>query len=224
MIAYSIYLREPEGRMSSDMEWVSKLCSTLLLLEACPLAIYHQSQLIGFLTMICFFYRFGFFIYNSRYITVIGFDKESSLDICVLTSLSMLMIYTSLINSTVQQALGKGYLLNPFSYGIYVFGVIVFYLALLIKAGFNEKYARNQVLMIGALFFGWITSLLIYQNAWFNVTTVFAVFYVTEKNTELGFIRKKFTIALFLGFFTPNIASLYLYSHPSFVLSIFQGK
>ena len=224
MIAYSIYLREPEGRMDSDMEWVIKLCSTLLLLEACPLAIYHQSQLIGFLTVICFFCRLGFFIYNSRYITVMGFDKESLLDNCLLTSLSVLMIYTSLIYSTVQQALGKGNLLNPFSYGVYVFGVIVFYLALLIKAFGDEKYARNQILMFGALFFGWITSHLISQNAWFKVTTVLAVFYVTKKVTKLDFIRKNFIIALFLGFFPLNIASPYLYSYLSFVLSIFQGK
>ena len=112
--------------------------------------------------------------------------------------------------------------LEPYRYGVFSLGLIVYYIGTLIRASFhnNTNYYKTQMFMIVSLLLGMFGGTLLGINAMFNVAITFTVIYIVEKISEFKMFRDLGVIAFFIFFICLYIAALWLNTNPEFIASI----
>ena len=186
------------------------------------LASYYESQLLGFMSVAILYMVLGFGIDNYGLCLIVGFnDKNATLN-CIFASLMLIPLYGYFLSN---QNISSFF--QPYYYGVYVFGVIVYYLALLISSSsfiYNTMaYGHRQISMIISLCVGFYFGTSSGNACVCNVALTFMVLYATEKYTELA-CRSNFmiiyTFSMFVGLY---FVAMWLNVHPEFISQIVSG-
>ena len=190
-----------------------------------PLAIHFQSRLLGYLTVIALHTAMGFGVSYSGLCYVVGFDDKSSLQKSVLTSLVTIPLLLLLRGNTVP---GLDHYLAPFSHAVHVSSTIVYLLALLILSSRyywspseRRGYFPSQIIMIVSLVAFLLYGTVHGVESFVNIASTFAVLYLMEKVEEMPLWQDAGIVLVFLSFVAMFVGSLFLHTHPGFLVSLF---
>jgi hypothetical protein len=208
--SYSKYEKK-DKKVSMDLLYVFTIIPYYLM------AYYYQSVLLGFCSVIAFYSMLGFGVRADTLSLYIGFANDDIMErICLISSLMILILFTS--GHTLPRDI-----VYPVSTALYIFGPITYYLALLIMS--SKYYARNdyfkmQLTMIVSLVIGLFIGGTFNIASLFNVSITFMCLYLTDKTTEIV-IEKYTSICLFGLSLLLYKVSMYLHTHPEFVINMF---
>jgi len=226
------YVAARHVRTKSD-EYSSLVYSTgscvFLFLVWFPIAILYDSKLLGFLAIACFYHAMGFAISCDGLRWRIGFTGEGSLA-RVVSSSAIIMIASILFKCF---GLARHRYFSPFSTAFNTLGPITYFLGLLIQSsalvllftGESNKYYQNNAIMIASivfiLAFGYALNIVPLRNT----GLVFSVLYTMEKIVEWDvWSGGRFIVGLMLFFIALWRASLFLHSHPDFIMDMFDSS
>ena len=217
LFLHSAKIHEKSSELTEDTKKI--FVFTMMLAPTVMMTVYHASYFLGFVSVMFFYGMIGFSVISRGLCWGIGFNSEDSLTNCVGASLTMVPLYFvfNKVSGSMQY----------FSYGVYVFGVIVYLLGLLIlSSSFHTKgadYARCQILMIASLVGLMITGS--YSNilSLFNVSVTFACLYFGEKVGEMSLWKGNEIVLTFALFLSTYFGSLWLSTHPEFITSVLHG-
>lgn len=197
------------------------LTYTLASLVFVPMAVAHDSRLLGFLAVMAIFGAMGFvfFAFGSGF--AIGFDSKDSMLRSAGTSFILVASYCGLRFGGLNPAY-----LRPFSTAVMVCGNIVYFLALLIFSGrwrrCDTPYYVRQGLMLGSLVTALFVGNVYSMQGMSNTASTFLVLWLMEKELEVKWGPGAGMLVLFLNFiFLYNVAH-YLHTHPDYIVSIFE--
>lgn len=213
-IHYTIYLHLPY----IDTTDYHLLLSLIFAIVCIPLSIRLNSVLMGFIGVGAIYNALGFSISNWGLCYFIGFNNETALERCLLSSFMLLILllfghvmYPDLLLSSLTPALNT-------------LGSITYYIALLIKTQIasEKSYWPLQIWMIGSLNITCFIGSIYQIESIRNVSMLFIVLYILEKTCDIIF-RAIHNIALVI--FIISIVfwkvSLYLHQNPVVLMSIF---
>ena len=173
-----------------------------------------------------FYAMIGFKIIADSLCYIVGFKNEDDLNKCKLLSLivTLLYIYT---NSIYKHTNVRLYL-EPFYYEIYVFGILLYFLTLLVSSSrlyssgiYSTNYILNQqIIIVSSLISLYISAVHLNNDSMYNVTLTFAVLYSIEKIGEMNMWKGYTTVMIFFFFVGLYCLALWLNLHPEFLMSI----
>jgi hypothetical protein len=193
----------------------------MLALAFTPLAYAFQSQLGGFLAMLCAYQALGFVASSSFLGYEIGFTSNNSMIRCAVSSKLLLVTYASLRvwgGATDE-------MVAPFALSVQILGSVVYFLALLIEAWWpwsdRQHYLRSNALMAASIFlyalFGNIWGL----PALSNTAITFLVLWLMKVQADLV---QNGVVATFVACCASAWACHHLSTHPAFLLSLLEPK
>lgn len=216
MFMHTLQLHAPND--SSETSKLFMFC--MMGLPTFLLTLMYESDFLGFM-FVCLLYKYlGFSIMSRGLCWCIGFNDEQDMNQTLGASLILIPLYF-LINENTP-------LLKHFQYGIYVFAVPVYFLSLLIKSSVyvskKNDYVTYQLMMILSLLMSMCCGSFCNISSLYNVGATFMFFYLGEKVQELDIWKNNAVILIFLGFLVTYFVSLWLNTHPAFLMSVIKGK
>lgn len=203
-----------------DKELANVFTYSMMFVPTVLLTLSYDSYFLGFLSVAIFYAMIGFSVVSRGLCWCIGFDNMDSLTNCIGASLVLIPLYFSLDGSVSY--------LKYFHYGTYCFGVIVYFLALLIMSSRfhsrNGDHVRAQLTMIFSLVVSMGYGSFYNISSLFNVGATFVCLYFGEKIGEMEIWKGSEIVLIFLGFVSCYYASLWLNTHPAFLMSVISGK
>jgi hypothetical protein len=187
-----------------------------------PLAIIYQSKLFGFISVISLYIALGFSAALGRLCYVIGFRDRDAVHRSVATSLLFVLLSLTMKN------IGKHpYYLGPFMQPIFIFGIVVYFAALLIASSSiyyaTEVYGnRHAEFVITASLFGVINIGALHNiPSLFNIGTTFLTLYLLEKISEMKILGGSLAAYISLLSICMFSTAMFLYTHPDFLMAMF---
>jgi len=230
LMVYSDYKHKESSTYESDETRLLKqqVFHLFLFFAWAPVALIYQSKLLGFLSVGAFFAFLGFSVVCRGLCWLIGYENEYLMQRSCVSSL-ILMITFILIKLKVL-VVSNPLWFEPFSTGVLTFGMISYFLSLLIisskyyySRNGKNSYASCQMMMVLSLFFALLIGS-VYQFApLYNIGLTFLVIYVMEKIHEID-LENILIIVLFLGCVCVYLISLYLQTHPDFIMNMFDAS
>jgi len=228
---YSTLLHGKKVSKEENRELLTQLMNSWLAACWVPLAIYYQSNLIGYLVVCAIYAVLGFNIACYGLCYCIGFTKKEALHRCVASSILLLSIFTILRIQGFERNI-----LLPFGSAVSVIGSLVLFLGLLIYSSKYYRYHANyryhhaqsfivrQVYMIVSLLVVLLVGSLFNFEGMFNTGIVFLVLYLIEKYTEIH-LEADFSgwVLIFILSVFLYKAALWLHQNPAFVASLFNS-
>ena len=211
------------------------LYCTVLGIVTAVMAVHFQSKLFSFATIGLVHIATGFSIACHGLCYAIGFENKNALERSVITSIITLPAFFWL-STAANSHTTSSTIIAPFIQPVYIFSTIVYLLALLIVSSqyyqdiyyqnayqnYKNNYFNRQLLMIISLTAITFVGCLYGITSFYNTAIVFTVLYLVEKFVvELS---DNIIVKLFLVFVGMFVASLYLHTHPEFVISLFTPK
>lgn len=188
-----------------------------------PLALIHESPLIGFCAVLAFYASLGFVFAAFGWGFVVGFQGEKSMRRCLVASIVLILMFSSF------RVLGLDPLyMRPFAVGVMCLGNIMYFLALLIlsskwSSSAHEHYIICQIVMVmsltAALFVGSVFSM----PAMTNTAVTFLVLYIMEKELEFDWHGFAVVVA-FLNFAALFCLALFMHNHADNIVAMFDPK
>lgn len=217
-MVYTTYLHVPKMRPADYQALVSVLFAT----SALPLAIRFNSVLIGFFGVVALYNALGFGVCVCDLCYMVGFETESALERCLLSSLMLLIgiLWGHVVHPELVLYL------RPLLPALNTLGSVMYFLALLIKTHTTvyRGYWQMQVWMILSLLIVSAVGSIYQVDAVRNVAMVFTVLYIMEKISDLAFmVIPNLTVAIFVISVLLWRFSLYLHQHPGIIISLFTG-
>ncbi len=219
--SYTYFLR---AKIRPD-KGIYVLYNLLFSIYMIPLTVYYQSNLIAWLSVLCFYQALGFSFICCGLCYYIGFgDKEAMMRVSITSSI-IGMIFIGLKAFKV-----SNYFIEPFAVPLTLSSAIVLLLALLIFSSYyypsyrcylGKKYLLRQIPMIfclvGFLFFG----NLFHMVGLVNTATVYLVFYLMEKYCDLHCLSN-WNHWVLVFFFSVIIykGALHLHENPEILFSM----
>lgn len=191
---------------------------TVMLYPTILLTFSYANYLMGFMSVMILYAYLGFSVVATGLTYYIGFKDKNGLDSCVGASLMMLPIYTLFVKTQSQ--------LKYFHYGFYVFGVVAYFLGMLIKSSrfsVNEDYGLNQIIMIVSLVTSTYMSSLLNIGALYNVGVTFSFIYGLEKFVEFDVWKNNEIVLVFCVACIFYFTSFWLNIHPTFLMDFVKG-
>jgi hypothetical protein len=182
-----------------------------------PIALIYQSALIGVITIACFYSTIGFFVACFGLGWYIGFQNEDAMTQCTIASV-ILMFIGYVLNWTSQ--------IKIFYAGIYIFGAVVYYLALLIKSCkyCDNYYILSNVYMIVSLFMGYGIGTVYNMCYLSNVAITFTFLWFGEKMFESRWFTNNFKSGMFVIACIAIGIFWNLKTHPEFLMSLYNPQ
>lgn len=213
----SIYTRKNTG-VNKDL--VNMFIHTMLFIPTCLLTLAYESNLLGFISVALFYSMIGFSTMSSGLCWMFGFRGKRELNNCLVSSLIMIPFYFLLSKYIV--------IVKYFYYGIYVFGVVMYFLALLITTSKfyskDDEYYQKQIVMTLSLTIGMIVGAYFDIISLYNVSVTFVFLFFSDKIAESSMWKGSEIILVFFGFVTCYLISLWLNTHPNFLESVMYGQ
>jgi len=217
---YSTALHVTGGEPSESFVSLSNAFAALTL---APLAVTHQSRLMGTLTGFAFYGALGFSAFNVGLCFFIGFTSRDALIRVAVTSFLLICTLVTLHLCGVQGS----YYVQPFGPALMCLGNVTYFLAMLISSSQhvckNEKYVVLNACMVASLVAALATGHILGLAGMVNTTTVFLVLYAMTKINEMGIFRSPRWGVLYV--FTCCVGmynvSHWLHTHPEFLIDIF---
>lgn len=197
------------------------LTNGLLALALAPIAISHDSKLIGFIAVLAVYGAMGFMFCAFGFGFLIGFEGRVAAVRCLASSVLLVVLFTGLRIAGVESSY-----LRPFSTGAMCLGNVMFFLAMLILSNtwrVNKWYVAINAAMLGTLLLAMLIGNVYALPSMSNTATVFFVLWVMEKELEVrwgGFG----IVVLFLNFVALYFIAHYLHTHPDLVMSVFDPQ
>lgn len=190
----------------------------LMMLGSAPLALHYQSRLYGFLTVGTLYQAMGFIIFCGTLCWLIGFNDEKTAH--TVTARSLLLV----IAFTIMKLFTPMTLLQPFATPVFVLGTVVYFIGMLITCSKwhvrGQSYINYQLFMIISLLVAMGVGATYNINALFNIGVTFLVLYLGEKASEI--VPEKHIVTwLFLISAGLVYISMYLHTHPKFLMDLF---
>jgi len=188
-----------------------------------PLALLHDSQLLGFLTVLSAYGSLGFVFFAFGFGFAVGFDGRDALHRCAAASLALIAGFAGLRILGVNPAV-----LQPFGTAVMVLGNVMYFLALLIvSSGWRSQsapYAVRQCAMLGSLLAAILVGSVFAMPSMTNTATTFLVLWLMEKQLEVDWRPGMGMVVTFLNFVFLYFAAHYLHTHPEHVVSLFDAR
>lgn len=214
----SLHMNKPGGDKDKFLMLSHFLVAGLMI----PLALIHQSSLLGFLAVLAVYGGLGFIFLAFGWGFAIGFDSRDALNRCIVASVVLILAFTSF------RVLGRNPTwVRPFVLGGMCLGNIMYFLAMLIATGgwrkSYEEWIKMQVVMALSLFFALLVGFVYSIPAMANTACTFLVLWLMEKQLQIDF-RGCGIVVVFLNCVCLFLGSLWLNHHPEFIISMFDGK
>jgi hypothetical protein len=214
--AYSTALHTSGEGDSQKFLMVSHAIAASILV---PLAVIHDSQLIGFFAVLAVYGALGFVFLAFGFGFLIGFDGKDSLQSCLVASIVLIVGFTGMRVVGMDPTC-----VRPFALGGIVLGNVMYFLALLIlSAGWRlsaRTYWARQAAMISSLVVAILLGSTFAIPSMRNTACTFMVLYLMEKELEINWHQGLAVVAIFLNFVGLFVLSLWLTHHPSFIASM----
>ena len=196
------------------------LVSVLFAMVALPLALRFNSVLIGFLGVAAVYSALGFGVSAFGLCYVVGFDSDSALERCLLSSLCLLVgLFWVHVGDP-----GLVVYFRPLLPALSTLGSVTYFLALLIKTHSSAAYWPMQALMVLSLNTAFALGSVYQVEAIRNTAAVFTALYIMEKTCDMVLrTMPSLPLAIFIISVFLWRVSLYLHQHPILVFSIFTG-
>lgn len=207
---------------SGDKDKFFMVSCALLVMDLMPLAILHDSSLIGFLTVLALYGCLGFFFAAFGFGFMIGFSSDSALQRCVAASVWLVLFFSSC------RILGLDpKYVHPFATGAMCLGNVMYFLAMLILSSqwrcSRREYTMKQIAMIISLIVALFVGFVFAMPAMSNTATTFLVLWLMEKEMEIRWGGASIVV-LFLNFVALYFIALYLHTHPEYIVAMFDAK
>ena len=184
--AYTFFLRSK----IKPNDGIYILYNLLFSLYMIPLAIYFQSNLLGWLAVLCFYQAIGFSFICAGLCYYIGFKDDEAMMRVSITSTIIGLMFIGLKAWNL-----SNYYVDPFATPLTVSSALVLLLALLIfssyyyhgcgKFTWGEYYMSRQIPMITFLIVFLLFGNMFHMVGLVNTATVYLVFYLMEKYCDL---------------------------------------
>jgi hypothetical protein len=183
-----------------------------------PMAVVHDSRLIGFLAVLALYGAMGFVFFAFGFGFAVGFDGRDATIRNLAASVVLILSFAVMRIFGVQLVL-----LRPFGTGVMVMGNVCYFLALLIlcspwrgKTGYWAWQATMVASLVAATFVGLVFAV----PSMSNTATTFMVLYAMEKQLEVNWGASGVAV-VFLNFVALYFVAHYLHVHPEHVMSLF---
>jgi len=187
-----------------------------------PLAVIHQSQLIGFLAVLAVYGSLGFIFLAFGFGFLIGFDSKDALLRCVAASVVLIVGFGSMRVAGLSPTW-----LRPFAVGAMCLGNVMYFLGMLIATSCIRRHEGHYYAWQGAMVASLAAALLVgcvfAIPAMTNTACTFLVLWLLEKQLEINWNHWAIVVIFFncLGL---CLVSLWLNHHPEFILALFNAK
>lgn len=212
---YHSYSKSRSLNENTDFSILMGLITLLII----PLAVTHDSQLMGYLAVMSFYTMIGFSVMCFGLCWMIGFHNDDALFRAIATGLIIQPFVILLEITLTPQSILLPYL-HPFLNPLIVFGHIVYYLALLIfvaSSYTNKYYGFSQMLMIGSLLVSLVLGFYFTIPGLVNVAIVYAIIYAVEKSVEFTHESSLFIVIVFAIFAGIYFTALHLSANPQII-------
>ena len=206
-----------------------RMVSTWTAFTAAALAMAHGSTFLGYVAVVALYAAIGFHVVAYGLCLAIGFEDDSAMEACAVTSFMLLTGVGAL--RFLNTSFGWAASLEPFRSAVSVFGSVILFLALLIMSSRFYRRARyghrsyygfvnvlTLVLLLGFMAVGLVGGL----AGMANTATVFLVLWLVEKyadfHVELDWNVWVLVLVLSVAAWR---GALWLHSRPQFVASLF---
>lgn len=219
---YGLFLSDVSANKNTGIspDMVNVFIHGMMMIPTFLLTFAYESQLLGFVSVALGYSMLGFSTISSGLCWCIGFNNKNSLNNCAATSLILLPAYFALNKRSIS---GTKY----FYYGVYIFGLVVYMIAMLISSSRfvadKQEFAVKQLMMIFSVGFAMITGSYYDITSLYNVGATFACLYFSDKIGESHIWSNNTVVLLFFTFASCFGASLWLNTHPDFLMSIIKG-
>jgi len=223
MYFYTVVMHEIDPNKNAELKQF--LFFATIALANVPLALLFDSRLFGFVTVIAAHMAIGFSVACYGLCYCIGFKDKQAIQRSVVTSMITIPLFFIMRNMDEYSEY-----CGPFMQPVYVFSTVVYLLGLLIVSSpfyysrsNTDGYFSAQLMMIVSLLAFTFCGSVYGVPSFFNVGTTFAVLYLMEKTLEIELFRDGGIVVIFLMFVGMYFASMFLYTHPGFLLSLFMA-
>eukprot|EP00746_Dinoflagellata_sp_MGD_P078416 gnl/MRDRNA2_/MRDRNA2_31362_c0_seq2.p1 gnl/MRDRNA2_/MRDRNA2_31362_c0~~gnl/MRDRNA2_/MRDRNA2_31362_c0_seq2.p1 ORF type:complete len:456 (+),score=41.66 gnl/MRDRNA2_/MRDRNA2_31362_c0_seq2:111-1478(+) len=195
--------------------------NSLLAATLAPLALIHDSRLIGFLTILAVYGALGFVCGAFGLGYYIGFAGEEAITRCITASVLLIVTFTTLRICAADLTF-----MRPFATGAMCLGNVMYFLGLLIWSSKSRSYREappyvaRQAIMIGSLLIALLVGNVFSLNSMSNTATTFLVLWLMEKELEVRWSGFG-VVVLFANFVFLYFISHYLHTHPEHIVSLF---
>ena len=200
-----------------DKDKFLMVTGALLALAFAPLALAHQSQVIGFATLGAAYMALGFVMgafFGGFYV---GFDGKDALIRSVVASAVLVVVFAAL-----RICNADAWALRPFGSAVMVLGNVVYFLGMLIMSSRYGEYdfrITNIAMLVSLVVVALIGSVFVLPAAT-NTACVFFVLWAMEKEMEVKWGAAAIAV-LFVNFIGLYFAAHYLHTHPQVIGSLF---
>jgi len=196
------------------------LSCMLMTFTLVPLAILHDSRLIGFLAVLSTYGALGFVFLAFGSCFVIGFSSRNATHRCIVASVALVLGFTCLRLAGVDPAC-----LRPFATGAMCLGNVMYFLAMLIlsagwRSGEGFSYTARQALMTASLTAALLVGNVFAIPSMSNTASTFLVLWLMEKELEVQWGGAGIVV-VFLNFVFLYYIAHYLNTHPEHIMSMF---
>jgi hypothetical protein len=213
-----------------DRDWKFQLFHLLLFFAWAPVSLLYQSKLLGFFSVGVFFVYLGFTVAGNNLRWVIGYKNASLMERTATASLLLMSIF---ILVRLRVLVVNPYWFEPFTTGVLTFGMINYFLSMLIMSSkyyqplrvhiSDDVYIENQIKMIISLIFALFIGSIYQFSSLYNIGLTFTYIYLIEKSFEIE-LKNSMIIVLFLNAVVVYYVSLYLHTHPEFIINMFDAS
>jgi hypothetical protein len=209
-----------------DKMALPRMVSAWVAITVAPLAMAHDSNLLGYASVIAFYATLGFRVAAYGLCYCVGFEDEDAMQRSAVTSFLLLCITggARFLNNTF--SLGGHF--APFRSAVSVFGGVVLFLALLIMSSRYYRHSTNGkryitvnlitlTLLLGFMLLGFVGGL----PGMANTATVFLVLWLVEKYADVHLESEwnGWVLVLVLSVAAWR-GALWLHSRPQFTASL----
>jgi hypothetical protein len=191
---------------------------TLMMFAVMPLAYYHQSTFLGFVTVTLFYYLLEWTVICAQCCYILGFTSEFLAHRCISASFILILGFAlcRIFNIYPQ-------VFYPFTIGVFVYGNVVYFTALLIMS--YDKHGKPSMnyhaLMIASLLFCLLVGGVAGLHGMFYTGAVFAVLYVLEwVIMYVHLLTDQTAVVMFMCAASVLMGCNYLNNNPEFVVTI----
>jgi hypothetical protein len=184
-----------------------------------PLAIVHDSTLVGFFGVWALLGCLGFSVVSSGLCYSVGFESEDAL---ARVAASSAVLVVAFVSARLLQC-SRLIPLRPFGPGVMILGTCTYFLAFLIESSGMMRtvgsgmYVRMQVWTVVSLILAQGVGRVCGLQSLSNCSATFGALYIVEKLAELPWGAWDI-VGMFLGFALLYAAATFLRSHPTFLL------
>mmetsp|Transcript_13071 Transcript_13071/g.35871 ORF Transcript_13071/g.35871 Transcript_13071/m.35871 type:complete len:228 (-) Transcript_13071:201-884(-) len=197
------------------------LSNALIAATLAPLAIAHDSRLIGFVAVLAVYGAMGFLFQAFGFGFLVGFDSRDALYRCLASSVLLVVLFTSLRIFGLSPRF-----MRPFATGAMCLGNVMYFLAMLIiSSNFRRdaNYKACNAIMLASLVLAVLVGSVFALPAMSNTACVFFVLWAMTKETEQKW-GEFVIVVIFLNFVAMYYVAHYLNTHPELVTSMFNPE